>query len=103
MMKLAKRSLLLAVVLLLTLGTPGSAGTAGQFAKALKDRFCSGTSGPMWYGCYAYMHYRVDLVKNRNTAKSICYKNGCGSRYGSGPQKTVCTQGCDRAYNADTR
>lgn len=93
--------LLLIAALLLALSTPCLAGTAGNFAKALKDRFCGGLSGPAWYGCFAYMHYRLDLVKDKNSAKSICYKNGCGSKYGSGADFETCKTGCDKAYGAD--
>jgi hypothetical protein len=95
--------ILLTAALLLALSSPCLAGTAGTFAKALKDRFCGVMSGPAWYGCFAYMHYRVDLVKNKNSAKSTCYKNGCGSKYGSGANFETCKTGCDKAYGADTQ
>jgi len=88
----------------LAFGSACWAGQAGKFATALKDRFCGGTSGPSWYGCFAYMHYRVDLNKNNNSAKSTCYSNGCGSKYGAGSADYApCTRGCDQAYNADTQ
>ena len=49
------------------------------------------------------MHYRVDLNKNKDSAKSVCYKNGCGSKYGSSDPTQVpnCYKGCDKAYGAD--
>ncbi len=101
MRKIRMSLILLIAAALLALSTPCLAGTAGTFAKALKDRFCGGTSGPAWYGCYGYMHYRGDLVKNKNSAKSICYSKGCGSEYGSGTNFETCKTGCDKAYGYD--
>ena len=94
---------ILAALVLMAFATPSQAGQAGAFAKALKNQFCGGTSGSSWYGCFAYMHYRVDLVKSKSSAKSVCYKNGCGSKYGSSDptQLPNCYKGCDQAYNAD--
>jgi hypothetical protein len=94
--------LVLAATLLLAFSALCWAGKAGKFATALKNTYCSGTSGPTWYGCYAYMHYRVDLVKDKNSAKSICYKNGCGSKYGTGSEFETCKTGCDKAFGYDT-
>jgi hypothetical protein len=102
-MKFRTHVLLLTVVLTLLLSSPCLAGKAGSFATALKNRFCGGTSGPEWYGCYAYMHYRVDLAKNNSAAKRYCYSNGCGKKYSNPMDRSRCEQGCDKAFASDTK
>jgi len=101
MTKIGKFLFLLTAVVVLACSAPCWAGQPGTFAKALKNDFCSGTSGSEWYGCYAYMHYRVDLVKNKEGAKGTCYRNGCGSKYSNPIDIENCKKGCDKAYNAD--
>ncbi len=103
MHKTGKIALLLAMAALLAFSSPCWAGQAGRFATALKDQFCGGTSGASWYGCYAYMHYRVDLNKNKDGAKNTCLKTGCVSKYGKTDpaQLQSCFEGCNKAYEAD--
>ena len=103
MTKIVTCLLLLTAIFLLASATPSHAGQPGRFATALKNQFCGGTSGSSWYGCYAYMHYRVDYRKNKDSAKSTCYKTGCGGKYGSSnpTQLSNCHKGCDQAYGAD--
>lgn len=99
MRNIKKRSLILAVVFSVAFSAPCWGGKAGEFATALKNRFCSGTSGPTWYACYAYMHYRVDLNKKKNDAQNVCNRNGCESKY-SGDSLRKCKEGCNKAYTA---
>jgi hypothetical protein len=104
MNKLVKCLLLLAVTFFLAMSSPSWAGRPGKFATALKNSFCQGTSGSTWYGCYAYMYYRVDSIKNNATAKSYCYTYGCSRQYSAGSASLKnCKSGCDKAYNADTK
>ena len=102
MSKFGKGFLLLALVVFLALSSPCWARKPGTFARVLKNQLCGGTSGAEWYGCFAYMHYRVDYSKNKNSAKSACYSSGCGGKYGQGVEFNDCKKGCDHAYDADT-
>lgn len=103
MNKTGKIAILMAMAALLAFSSPCWGATAGRFASALKDKFCGGLQDAAWYGCYGYMHYRLDLAKDKNGARSICYKNGCGSKYGKTDpaQVPACYAGCDKAYEAD--
>ena len=99
-----KGACLLVMAVVLAISSPGWAGQPGKFATALKNNFCSGTSGAQWYGCYAYMYYRVDYNKNNSAAKSCCYKYGCGGRYSTSPADLEnCKSGCNKAFDSDTR
>ena len=100
---IASLFLAFALVLALSASPPALAATAGSFANALKDRFCVGTSGASLYGCFGYMHYRVDSVKSKDAAKDSCHITGCTSRYKIGTNDwKSCITGCDQAYAADT-
>ena len=101
--KIGKCVLWLTMAIFLAYGTSCWAGRPGKFATALKNNFCSGTSGAQWYGCYAYMYYRVDSNKNNETAKSYCHQYGCERQYKNPADVATCKTGCQKAYNADTR
>jgi len=94
---------LIVMGLIFVFSAPSWAGKPGAFASALKNKFCTGTSGPQWYGCYAYMYYRVDYNKNNSTAKSYCHSYGCGKKYSNASDLNKCKSGCQKAYDADTR
>jgi len=101
----AIRVLLLATALFLAMGPSALAfdGSAGKFATVLKSNLCSGGGYKMW-GCYAYMHYRVDYAKNKSDAKGTC-NWACNNVKNDRPHGFLdqCLAGCDMAYSQDTQ